>query len=433
MNEKHEVELRPAGEAQASEPQPPGIEPLGPIDFGATDAGSVAARLIEYAAGLPASDLFLNCDEHRYHVEVRYLGILRRVTSIGRDEGRRLLNHFKAVAGMDLARKMRPEDGRWVCPRPGRESVDLRISSIPTLYGEDMAIRLLSRDLRLMALENLGLSRHDLGNLQGMLRSPGGLILVTGPAGAGKTTTLYAAINHLNDGTRRINTIEDPVEYALAGVRQAQVNLRIELDFPELLRAVLRQSSDVILVGEIRDPVTAETTVRAAASGMLVLATLHAPTAPAAINSMYALGIPPYFLASSLLGILAQRLVRTLCPQCRVAVDLSASPQTFDDVRKWLAPDQGRTIYAAAGCPACRNEGYSGRTGVFEVLRVSRELRRRIAERQTTRELRDLAVREGMLDVRRSALLKVAEGVTSIEEAMRAIPAEHLLPDSEEP
>jgi len=433
MNENQEVEFRPAGEEQASGPQTPGIEPLGPMDFGAADAGRVAARLVEYAAGLPASDLFLNCEEHSYHVEVRYMGILRRIATIERDEGRRLLNHFKAVAGMDLGQKMRPEDGRWVSPRPGRESVDLRISSIPTLYGEDMAIRLLSRDLHLMDLENLGLTRPDLGSVQGMLRSPGGLILVTGPAGAGKTTTLYAAIKHLNDGTRRINTIEDPVEYALPGVRQSQVNPRIDLDFPEVLRSVLRQSADVILVGEIRDPVTAETTVRAAASGMLVLATLHAPTAPAAINSMYALGVQPYFLASSLLGILAQRLVRTLCPQCRVAVDLSDSPQTFDDVRKWLGPDQGRTIYAPAGCPACRNEGYSGRTGVFEVLRISRELRRQIAERRTTRDLRDHAVREGMLDVRRCALLKVAEGVTSIEEAMRAIPAEHLLPDSDEP
>jgi type II secretory ATPase GspE/PulE/Tfp pilus assembly ATPase PilB-like protein len=332
---------------------------------------------------------------------------------------------------MNLGQKMRPEDGRWVYPRPGGQAVDLRMSSIPTLYGEDMAIRILSRDLRLMDLENLGLGRHDLGNLQTMLRSPSGLILVTGPAGAGKTTTLYACIHRLNDGARRINTIEDPVEYALPGIRQSQVNPRINLDFPELLRSVLRQSADVILVGEIRDPVTAETTVRAAKSGMLVLATLHAPTAPAAIDSMYALGVHPYFLASSLLGVLAQRLVRTLCPACKLPVDISESPQTFDDVRRWLAPDQGQAIYAAAGCPACRQEGYTGRTGVFEVLRVSREFRQRIAEQRTTRELRDQAVREGMLDVRRSALLKVAEGLTSTEEIMRAIPAEHLLPESD--
>ncbi len=415
------------------EPQPIDFREVAPVDFRDPDSVRVAERLIEYAAALPASDLFINANEESYRIDVRYLGILRRIADIDREDGRRLVNHFKAVAGMDLGQRMRPEDGRWVFDRKNGRKVDLRFSTIPTLYGEDMAIRMLDRDLRLMALESLGLGRHDLGRTQSMIHSPGGLILVTGPTGAGKTTTLYAGVHSLNDGKHRISTIEDPVEYALAGVRQSQVNLRIGLDFPELLRSVLRQASDVIMVGEIRDPLTAETAVRAATSGLLVLATLHASTAPSAIDSMLALGAHPYFLASGLQGIVAQRLVRTLCPKCKLAVDISESPQTFDDVRRWMEPDQGRAIYVARGCPECRNEGYVGRTGVFEVIRVSRELRRLIADRSTTRELQEQALREGMLDVRRAALLKVAEGATSMEELMRVIPAEHLFPDGEDP
>ena len=400
------------------------------IDFSGAEHGRTAGQLIEYAADLPASDLFINCEEQGYRIEVRRLGILQRLAGVDRDAGRRLVNHFKAVAGMDLAQRMRPEDGRWVHVRQDGRRVDLRINTIPTLYGEDMAIRILDRDLRLLETENLGFHQLDLGKLQSMLASPSGLILVTGPTGAGKTTTLYACIHRLNDGTRRINTIEDPVEYALPGVRQSQTNLRIGLDFPELLRSVLRQASDVIMVGEVRDPVTADTAVRAAKSGLLVFATLHAPTAPAAVDSMLALGVHPYFLASSLLGILAQRLVRTLCPQCKKPVDISESPDTFEDVAKWLEPSQGQTIYTAGHCQACRQEGYVARTGVFEVIRVSKDLRRLIAERQTTREIRDQALRDGMLDVRHSALLKVAGGLTSMEELMRVIPTEHLLPDA---
>jgi len=399
------------------------------IDFSGAEHDRVAGQLVEYAADLPASDLFINCEEQDYRIEVRHLGILRRLARVDHEDGRRLVNHFKAVAGMDLAQRMRPEDGRWVFVRQDGRKVDLRINSIPTLYGEDMAVRILDRDLRLMEIENLGLHQPDLGKLQSMLASPSGLILVTGPTGAGKTTTLYACIHRLNDGKRRINTIEDPVEYALPGVRQSQTNLRIELDFPELLRSVLRQSSDVIMVGEVRDPVTADTAVRAAKSGLLVFATLHAPTAPAAVDSMLALDVHPYFLASSLLGVLAQRLVRTLCPQCKRPVDISESPHTFEDVARWLEAGQGQTIYTAGHCPACRQEGYAARTGVFEVIRVSKDLRRLIAERRTTAEIRDQAVRDGMLDVRHSALLKVAAGVTSMEEMMRVIPAEHLLPE----
>ncbi len=402
------------------------------LNLSGADPERATAIVLEYAAGLPASDVFFHSDEKEVVVSVRHLGLLDRLASVPRDEGRRLMNHMKALAGMDIAPRFRPEDGRWVYQLAGGHKVDLRINAIPTLHGEDIAVRVLDRDLRLLDPENLGLTPPDVGKLRSMLSSPSGLILVTGPTGSGKTTTLYACLRHLNDGRRKINTIEDPVEYALAGVRQSQVNPRIDLDFPELLRSVLRQSPDVIMVGEIRDPVTAETAVRAAISGHIVLATLHAATAPRAVDSMLAMGVHPHFLASSLLGILAQRLVRTLCAKCKLAVDISESPQTFEDVRKWLEPGQGEAIYAAQGCPACHQEGFTGRTGVFEVLRVSREIRRLVAERKPVRQIRDQAVKDGMLDVRRAALLKVAAGITSTEEMMRVIPTEHLLPDEEE-
>jgi type II secretory ATPase GspE/PulE/Tfp pilus assembly ATPase PilB-like protein len=348
--------------------------------------------------------------------------------SVGRDEVSRFVNHIKAVAGMAVDQKFRPLDGRWVCTIEGGKKVDLRISTIPTLWGEDIAIRLLECDLGLLDLENLGFSKKNLDDLVSLLSSPSGLILVTGPAGAGKTTTLYACLHRLNDGSRKINTIEDPIEFAMPGIRQSQVRPKIDLDFPELLRSVVRQSPDVIMVGEIRDPVTAETAVLAANSGHLVFATLHAPTAAGAVDSMLALGGNPHFLASSLLGALSQRLVRRLCDQCKVAYDLTGSPHTFQDVRKWLEPGQGEQICSAPGCEHCHHEGFTGRTGVAEVLRVTKEIRRLIFEKRPAREIRQKAVQQGMLDLRRAALLKVAQGITSTEEIVRTIPAEHLLP-----
>jgi type II secretory ATPase GspE/PulE/Tfp pilus assembly ATPase PilB-like protein len=265
--------------------------------------------------------------------------------------------------------------------------------------------------------------------LMSLLNRPSGLILVTGPAGAGKTTTLYACLKYLNDGSRKINTIEDPIELAMPGIRQSEVRPKIDLGFPELIRSVLRQAPDVIMLGEIRDPVTAETAVLAANSGHLVFATLHAPVAAGAINSMLALGANPHFLSACLLGVLSQRLVRRLCDECKVAFDLSGSPHTFDDVREWLEPGQGERIWSARGCEQCHFEGFTGRIGVAEVLRVSRAIREAIHERRSTREIRQKAVEEGMLDLRRSALLKVAQGITSTEEVIRTIPTEHLLPD----
>ena len=401
---------------------------LQPPDLGGRDAEEAVIRLLAYAASLPASDLFISAEEDDATIRVRHLSVVRQLLTISRQDAVRLVNHVKAMAGMPVDQRFRPSDGRWVCTIEEGHRVDVRVSTVPTLWGEELALRLMEYDLTLLNLESLGFHKRNLDALLGLLACPSGLILVTGPAGAGKTTTLYACLSHLNDGSQRIITIEDPVELALPRIRQCEVRPSVGLGFPELLRAVLRQAPDVVMVGEIRDPVTAETAVLAANSGQLVLATIHAPIAAGAIASMLALRANPHFLSTCLLGALSQRLVRRLCDECKVAFDLSGSPHTFDDVRQWLEPGQGESIYSSPGCEACHFEGFSGRTGVTEVFRVSPAVRELIQKESSNREIRQKAVEEGMLDLRRSALLKVAQGITSTEEVVRTIPAEYLLP-----
>jgi general secretion pathway protein E len=394
------------------------VEDLAPED--------AVADLIEHAAVLGVSDLFFLTHEEHTMVQVRHLGIIRPITHMSDDFGRRCLSHIKAMAGLDLSERRRPQDGRWIYERPDGDKLDLRINVIPTLFGEDMTLRLLDRSTRLLSLDQIGLHRRDLQILLGMLSHPSGLILVTGPTGSGKTTTIYACLNHLNNGQRKINTIEDPVEYAIAGIRQSQVNPKLDLGFALLLRSVLRQAPDVIMVGEIRDAETAATAVLAANSGHLVLATLHAATAPTAVQSMLNLGVFPHFLAGGLLGVVTQRLVRTLCRHCRQAFDLSDAPNTFDEVRPYLEPADGYRMFGPKGCPECRSLGYASRTGVFEVLKVSPAIRKLILDRPSAPVIRQQAVAEGLVECRLSAMIKVARGETSVEEVLRAIPPEYL-------
>jgi general secretion pathway protein E len=397
----------------------------GPNVYGMVPEAAVAT-LIDHAVALPASDLYLGANENHVAVSVRHLGIARLLTILSPELGKRCISYIKAMAGMDLAETRRPLDGRWVRQADGASRVDIRISSIPTLHGEDLTLRLLVCQNDAQGLDHLGMSPRNLSDLHWMLSSPSGLILVTGPTGSGKTTTLYACLRHLNDGERKINTIEDPIEYAVSGLRQSQVNLKADIGFPELLRSILRQTPDIIMIGEIRDPVTAETAVHAASSGQLVLATLHAPIAAGAVQTMLSLGVHPHFLSSSLLGVVAQRLVRALCPHCKERIDITDIPQMFDEVRPWLTDGEGHALYAAKGCPRCHQTGYASRTGVFEVLRINRELRRLIAEGQPTRALRQAAVEDGLVELKKSAMLKVARGETSAEEILRAIPSEYL-------
>lgn len=396
------------------------------LDGSDADIGQHVGRLIEQAVAIRASDLFLTSHEREVRVAVRHLGEILRLETLSAGLGRRAMNYLKAMSGLDLTERRRPLDGRWIFQSDSAGRVDLRINTLPTLYGEDFTIRILCREIAVRGLGQLGMLHPQQAELTAAIGSPGGLILVTGPSGAGKTTTLYACLEHLNSRSRKINTIEDPVEYAIDGIHQAQVNPAIELDFPELLRSVLRQSPDVILVGEIRDSVTAQTAIRAANSGHLVLSTLHAPVAAAAVQSLLSLEVNPHFLSSSLRAILTQRLVRTLCEQCKVGYELDESPLSFAEVQALLAPHEGQRLYSAAGCRNCRYSGYVDRTGVFELLPVNRRLRELIGQCATTREIHEAAVADGMIELRRTGLVKVAQGATTVEELLRVIPAEHL-------
>jgi general secretion pathway protein E len=391
-----------------------------------TPPDELFARVIREAIDLGASDLFVDTDPEQVSLAVRHLGIVRPLMALPSEEGGRLIRYIKAESGMDISERRRPLDGRWIFLYDNRKRIDLRINTVPTLYGEDLTIRLLDREMHLYGLEWLGMMPTQFNDLLAMLASPSGLILVTGPTGAGKTTTLYACIRYLNDGKRRINTIEDPIEYALDGVRQSQINPLLQVDFPDLLRAILRQSPDVIMIGEIRDRLTAETAVRAANSGHVVFATLHARVAAGAVQSLLSLGIHPHFVANSLLGVLSQRLVRTLCPQCKIAIDMSDSPATFAEVQSWLGPTEGRRMCVPGRCDACRQSGYAGRTGIFEVLKPTREMRHLIATQCAESDVETQAIRDGMIEFRRHALLAVAKGKTSIDEVFRVLPTEQL-------
>ena len=386
-------------------------------------------EILAYVAGLSASDLFINAEMEHVALSIRRLGIVQPLMILSSELGRRTMTHIKAAAGMDIAERRRPQDGRWIAVLDDGRTVDLRINTIPTMYGEDFAIRLLQRETELREIDQLGMSQYERNLVFDALNRPSGLILATGATGSGKTTTLYACLSHVNDGRRKIHTIEDPIEYAIPGLRQSQVNPRIDLDFPELLRSILRQSPDVIMIGEIRDATTAETTVRAANSGHLVFATMPSPVAAGAIQSLRSLGVRPHFLSTCLLGVISQRLVRTLCPRCRQAYDISNAPHTFDEVKQWLEPGEGENLYGPKGCDDCAMTGYGGRSGIFEIMTMSPEIRQLIAKGRSAREVRHKAAEQGMREFRHSALLKVARGETSTEEVFRVIPTEYLLPD----
>jgi type II secretory ATPase GspE/PulE/Tfp pilus assembly ATPase PilB-like protein len=383
-------------------------------------------QMIETAIEMRASDLFLCTNESNITILLRHLGMLRPIAHVPKEYGRRCMAHVKAIAGMNVVEHRRPLDGRRIFRRENGAVIDIRINTIPTLYGEDFTLRILQRTAQSLKLDQLGLLRHEYNRLLNMLQSPSGLILVTGPTGSGKTTTMYACLSFLHTGERKINTIEDPIEYSLDGIRQSQINPRLNVGFPDLLRSVLRQSPDVIMIGEIRDPVTAETAVLAANGGHLVLATLHAPIAAGAVQSMLALGVHPHFLASSLLGSIAQRLLRVLCPHCKVTFDLAEPLETFTEVKRWLEPGQGEQLFGPNGCEKCHSTGYIERTGVFEVLAVTPGVRKLILARQPMHALRHKAIEEGMIEFRQAALLKVAQGRTTVEEVFRSVPTEYL-------
>ncbi len=407
------------------------------IDLSMMDAEQAVDALIGHAVSIGASDLFLISNEQHVACQVRRLGLMRTIAILGRDEGRRTRAFIRNNAGMKMDDVRRPDEGRWIWAADGHDpedpahSVDMRISMIPTLYGEDLAIRLLVRSNALYQLDRLGMHPKQLHRYQEIISSPGGLVLIVGPTGSGKTATLYATLMELNDGDRKINTIEDPIEYAVEGLRQSQVNAMVGMGFAELLRALLRQNPDVIMVGEIRDAETARTAVHAANSGMLVLATLHSPSTAASVQAMRAYGVPNHFLANCLRGVVAQRLVRTLDPDSRTEIDLTGT-DAFEEIADLLGPDEGNKAYGPRPTAGNQMTGYTSRAGVFEVMQVSRHMRNMIARESGAAAIRDQAIADGMIEFRKAALLKVAQGVTSTEEVFRVIPTDDLLVDDQE-
>ncbi len=393
-----------------------------------SEPDKIIPALLEYAAAVRASDLYLFTNETNVEFGIRHLGIMRILGAVPVEVGRRCLLFLKTLSNMNISERRRPMEGRWLFPRHSGLPLDLRISTIPTLHGEDCTIRILDQASALLSIDQLGLHPYKFAQLSQLLSSPSGMILVAGPTESGKTTSLYASLAYLNTGTRKINTIEEPIEYSLKGIRQSQALSGAqagEISFDLLLRGVLRQAPDVIMIGEIREEETASIAVRAAATGHLVLSTLHAPVAAAAVHSMLRLGVQPRALAHSLLGIISQRLVRTLCPACKQSFSLPAR-KSFESVRRWLDPDVEINLSSPNGCSACYQTGFSGRTGLFEVLMVTAAIRNLLEEGASVAAIRNLAVIEGMMEFRHAALLKVARGVTSLEEVIRVLPLEFM-------
>ncbi len=361
-----------------------------------------------------ASDIHFEPFESRSVVRFRLDGSLRDIIEPHRALHGAIVSRIKIMANLDIAEKRLPQDGRISLRLAGRH-VDVRVSTLPTGFGERVVLRLLDKEAGKLEMSRLGMSAGTLAAVDHSIRQPHGIFLVTGPTGSGKTTTLYAALTSLNNGKSNIITVEDPIEYELDGIGQTQVNARIDLSFARALRSILRQDPDIVMIGEIRDLETAQIAVQASLTGHLVLATLHTNDAPSAITRLIDMGVEPYLLSSSLIGVLAQRLVRCLCPHCRKAVE--ASPQEYQEV----GPEMGaRSLYHAQGCEVCRNTGYRGRTGIYEFMQVDQELRVMIHQSTPEHEIRSYAQNKGgMIPLRQDGMRWVADGTSALEEILR--------------
>ena len=364
-----------------------------------------------------ASDVHIEPFENQLKVRYRIDGILHEVEPPPRQLKAAVISRLKILAQLNIAERRLPQDGRIKIRLAGKD-VDLRIATVPTLYGESVVIRLLERAQIFTELEALGFPPTLLQRFNEMICKPHGMILVTGPTGSGKTTTLYGALQKINDPEKKIITIEDPVEYQLSGVNQIQVKPQIGLSFANGLRSIVRQDPDVIMVGEIRDPETAEIAVQAALTGHLVFSTLHTNDAAGAISRLLEMGVQDYLLSSSLLGVLAQRLVRRLCATCRKEVPFTGFAANEPEVTLQNV-ETPRTVWEAVGCNACSGTGYLGRVAILELLPVTSELCKIIVQRADAGVIRTLAVQQGMRLLREDGWDKVRHGVTTVAEVLR--------------
>jgi len=354
--------------------------------------------LLTQAAKDGASDIHIEPYERSSSVRFRVDGTLREVVQPNRALHAALISRLKIMAELDIAEKRLPQDGR-ISLRIGARAIDVRVSTLPSAHGERAVLRLLDKSESKFSLESLGMSGDALKSFNRLIQQPHGIVLVTGPTGSGKTTTLYASLQRIDTGTTNVLTAEDPIEYELPGIGQTQVNPKIDLTFAKTLRAILRQDPDVIMIGEIRDFETAQIAIQASLTGHLVLATLHTNDAPSAVTRLTDMGVEPFLLSSSLLGVLAQRLVRKLCPVCKKS-----------DARGRFHP---------VGCAACSNIGYKGRTGVYELMVADEKVRALIHNRAAESQLFVAAEAAGLRSMREDGERLVEEGITSPEEVMR--------------
>ncbi|MHB9035238.1 MAG: GspE/PulE family protein [Armatimonadota bacterium] len=364
-----------------------------------------------------ASDIHL--EPRANHLEIRYRidGSLQHVRNLPKAIQPAVISRVKIMSELDIAEKRRPQDGR-IALKIHNKNVDLRISTLPTQYGERVVLRILDKSTQQFSVEKLGFAQEEQTVFENMIRKPYGIVLVTGPTGSGKSTTLYAALTHIKSVETNIMTCEDPIEYELDGINQSAVNVKAGLTFAAQLRAILRQDPDVVLVGEIRDAETAEIAFQAAMTGHLVFSTLHCNTAPSAITRLVDMGVESFLIGSSVIGVLAQRLVRTLCPRCKAPYK-----PTLDELALLGVPDmEGRAeFYKPVGCPQCNMRGYLGRLAIFELMPVNEEMRRLALQNPTADQVRDVALAAGMKTMKQHAIEKILAGLTTIDEVRRKV------------
>jgi type IV pilus assembly protein PilB len=361
-----------------------------------------------------ASDIHIEPGVGGVQVRFRVDGVLHKSMSLPRRMTHPVLSRIKVMSNMDIAERRSPQDGRIPLKISDR-NLDLRVSTLPTIYGEKAVIRILDKEsLRKLSLDKLGFSSHNLEKFENFLKASFGMILLSGPTGSGKTTTLYVALKALNTVDVNIVTVEDPVEYVLDGINQAQVHSKIGANFATYLRSILRQDPDVIMIGEIRDQETAEIAVRSATTGHLVLSTLHTNDAPGVINRLIDMGVEPFMVASSLIGAVSQRLVRKICPNCRDSYVPSEAELVFAGFH-----DQEVELFAGKGCGKCNHTGYRGRLTIHELMVVTPSIQKLILNSPSNDELRQVALREGMISLKDDGIDKVRQGLTTIREIMR--------------
>ncbi len=377
--------------------------------------------LWQYAFDQRASDIHLEPRREQGVIRFRIDGVLHPVYQMPMGVLNAMTARIKLLGRMDVIEKRRPQDGRIKTRNPGGDEVEMRISTLPTAFGEKMVMRIFDPDNTVKSLDELGFPPHDAARWEQLVKRPHGIILVTGPTGSGKTTTLYSTLKRVATEEVNVSTVEDPIEMIEPAFNQTQVQPQLDFGFAQGLRALMRQDPDIIMVGEIRDLETAEMAVQAALTGHLVFSTLHTNDAPSAITRLMELGVPPYLINATVLGVLAQRLVRTLCKQCKVRDEAATKEQLAEVVKPWNISG-GYKPYKAVGCVDCRMTGFAGRMGLYELLLISEAFKEKVNKEPNIDALKRQAIADGMRPLRLSGALRVAEGLTVIDEVLGATP-----------